>query len=417
MLGAGTVGGGVYTLLAKSSLANITKICVRDLKKPRDFTVNASITSFTDSVEDLMNDPNINCIIEVCGGTSLAKDVVLRALSSGKHVVTANKALIAQHMDELTTALSTAPGPPQFCYEAAVCGGIPIINALQSSYSSDSVTSISGICNGTTNYMLCKMEEGADYSEVLAEAQALGYAEADPTADVEGHDVRSKIAILAKLGFGVTVPVSTVPTKGISSITSVDFEYAKVLKSTIKLIGTASLTSVHSEHDGPLSVYVSPKMVPLTHMLANARGAGNAVQVDSSNMGTTGYIGPGAGRYPTANSVVSDVLRIARGESPATPFPKTGEVALQNDYTSMFYIRISIQDGLGIIRRVGELAEKHGVSINSVLQNDITDREKVDFVVTTEACLLSQVEGMCKDVEVEDFCNGGVLVMPIMGSD
>ncbi|GMH94961.1 hypothetical protein TL16_g13045 [Triparma laevis f. inornata] len=310
-IGGGTVGGGVYELLTRrisSPLACIKKICVRDLQKTRDFTVDPTCT-LTDSLDDVLNDETLNCIVEVMGGTGIAKDVVLRALSSGKHVVTANKALIAEHLGEIQKAIGEAEGSPSFAYEAAVCGAIPIINTLQSCYSGDNITSVMGICNGTTNFMLCKMEDGADYGEVLKEAQDLGFAEADPTADVEGHDVRAKISILAKLAYGVTVPITSIPTTGISSITSVDFEYAKSMNCTIKLIGTAARTSEHGEHDGPLTVYVAPKMVPTSHVMGGVGGAGNAVAVTSANMGLAAYTGPGAGRYPTANSIVADVMR------------------------------------------------------------------------------------------------------------
>ena len=273
-----------------------------------------------------------------------------------------------------------------------------------------------GICNGTTNYMLGKMEEGADYDVVLKEAQDLGYAEADPTADVEGHDVRAKIAILAKLAFGTTVPVESIPCRGISQLASIDFEYARLLDCTIKLVGTAVRQSQFGEHDGALSVYVAPKVVPKSHLLASARGCGNAVVVDSANLGIASYAGPGAGRYPTAHSVVADICRIASGATSADPFPlrSSASMEIDHDFSSPFYVRISFQDGLGIIRRVGELAERYGISIHSVLQNPISDRMMADFVVTTEMCRLSQVEAMCQDIEKEDFVHASPLYMPLL---
>jgi len=262
--------------------------------------------------------------------------------------------------------------------------------------------------------MLGKMEKGANYNAVLKEAQDLGYAEADPTADVEGHDVRAKIAILAKLAFGTTVPVNTIPCMGITELSTVDFEYAKLLGCTVKLVGTAARLSNYGEHDGSLSVYVSPKVVSNSHLLASARGSGNAVAVDSNNLGIASYTGPGAGRYPTANSVVADICRVAIGNTPVDPFPLQSNIDLDNDYTSPFYIRISFRDCLGIIRRVGELAEKHGVSIDSVLQNPIKDRMNADFVVTTEECKLSQVTAMCTEIGDETFAHGRPLCMPLL---
>jgi homoserine dehydrogenase len=257
------------------------------LDKPRDFELKAGTKLVTD-YEEILGDATINCVVELMGGTTHAKDVVFRAIAAGKHVVTANKALIAAYLPELQQALASNPSV-KFLYEAAVCGGIPIIHALHTDFLADKVTKIMGIMNGTTNFMVCKMEdEGWDYGVALKEAQRLGFAEADPTADVEGHDVQAKIALLAKLAFGKTVPWETVPTTGISKITSVDFEYAKTLKSTIKLVGTAV-----QNVDGSLAVFVAPNLVPLTSPLASAKGPGNMVVVSSENMGVSTLAGPG----------------------------------------------------------------------------------------------------------------------------
>lgn len=271
-----------------------------------------------------------------------------------------------------------------------------------------------GICNGTTNYMLGKMENGIDYGAVLKEAQALGFAEADPTADVEGHDVRAKIAIIAKLAFGTTVPVDSIPCKGITSISSIDFEYAKLLGCTIKLVGTAERLSDFSEHDGAVSISVTPKVVPLSHLLSSAKGAGNAITVKSANLGITSYTGPGAGRFPTANSIVADVCRVASGLAAVDPFPLESNIKIDNEYTSAFYIRVSFQDELGIIRKIGEFAETHGVSIASILQNPIKDRMMADFVITTEQCNVSQVESLCQQIGKQSFAHGEPIFMPML---
>lgn len=257
MVGGGTVGGGVYELIM-GRLKNttpkciISKICVRDINKQRDFAIDEKQTMLTTNFDDILNDSSIDMVVELMGGTGLAKTFVLESLKKGKSVVTANKALVADCLDEIDQVVKSTGS--KFAFEASVCGGIPIINTLQQCYSGDIIHEISGIMNGTTNYMLCKMETGADYDEVLKEAQDLGYAEADPTADVEGFDVRAKIAILAKLAFGQTVQVDSIPCTGISQLTSVDFEYAKLLGCTIKLIGTAKRLSKFGEFDGPLSV-------------------------------------------------------------------------------------------------------------------------------------------------------------------
>ena len=418
------------------SSPKITKICVRDIQKPRDFTIDNSHTELVTDVNSILNDDTIDLVIEVAGGTSSTiKGAVFDALRGGKSVVTANKALIAECLEEIVALVdevngaknnSSSKGVVKFGYEASVCGGIPIIHTLQSSYKGDIINEISGICNGTTNFMLGKMmDEGAEYDTVLKEAQDLGYAEADPTADVEGHDVRAKIAILAKLAFGITVPITQIPCKGITEISVVDFAYAKSMGCTIKLVGTAVRQSQFGEHDGALSVYVSPKLVPLDHLLAGATGCGNAVAVDSANLGTASFTGPGAGRYATANLVVADVMRMANGTCPLTPFPlssssssagtgSSNSIDIDNDFESAFYIRISFQDGLGIIRSVGDLAESQGVSIHSILQQPITDRMAADTVVTTESCKYSKVKALCELIEKEDFALSAPVFMPMI---
>ena len=418
-----TKGGGVYEIIMNrlaSSSAIITKICVRDVNKPRDFQIDPTKTQVVTDISSIINDDSIDLVIEVAGGTTFAKDAVFDALKGGKSVVTANKALIAEYLDEIETLVNelnadNSTKGVMFGYEASVCGGIPIIHTLQSAYKGDIINEISGIANGTTNFMLGKMEDGADYDDVLKEAQDLGYAEADPTADVAGHDVRAKIAILAKLAFGITVPIDTIPCIGITEISVVDFAYAKSMGCTIKLVGTAVRQSEFGEHDGALSVYVSPKLVPLNHLLASATGCGNAVAVDSANLGTASFTGPGAGRYATANSVVADAMRVVNGTCPSSPFPMvSNSIDIDNDFESAFYIRISFQDGLGIIRSVGDLAESQGVSIHSILQQPITDRMAADTVVTTEACKFSRVKALCELIEKEDFALSAPVFFPMI---
>jgi homoserine dehydrogenase len=454
MIGAGTVGGGVYEIImnrlgggkgtppndgASSSSSSskaptpiITKICVRDASRPRNFHVDPAITKIVTDVSSMVNDPDIDMVVEVAGGVTFAKDAVYASIRNGKSVVTANKALIAENMEELISMLGDANeneanarrGGVRFGYEASVCGGIPVIHALQSCYAGDIINEVMGICNGTTNFMLGKMEEGADYDAVLREAQELGFAEADPSADVEGYDVRAKIAILAKLAFGVSVPIDTIPCMGITNVSVVDFAYAKSMGCTIKLVGTAVRKSRFGEHDGALSVYVSPKLVPDDHLLASATGCGNALVVRSANLGLASYGGPGAGRYPTANSVVADIMRVANGTCPIAPFPPSASSSsssddddddeIDNDYESAFYVRVSFRDGLGIVRIIGELAESQGVSIHSILQRPITDRMAADTVVTTESCKLSQVEALCELIGREEFAICTPVFMPMI---
>ncbi|EWM24201.1 homoserine dehydrogenase [Nannochloropsis gaditana] len=408
LVGGGTVGGGVYDIVEHThkdffrslgAHVQVKRIAVRNLTKQRDFSV-AAHTELVGDWRLVLDDPEINTVIEVMGGITEAKEVVFGAIAKGKHVITANKALLAAYLPEIVDLLKKHP-QVKLGYEAAVCGGIPIIHTLQNDYLGDQVSQILGIMNGTTNFMLTKMESGADYGQVLAEAQALGYAEADPTADVEGHDVQAKIALLAKLAFGVHVPSDQIPTKGISSVASVDFEYARLLNATIKLLGMAQLSP-----DGKkLSVAVSPFIVPREHPIAGTNGSTNIVNISSRNLVSSSYIGPGAGRYPTANSIVSDLVRLARGLV-GPPFPVDRAMPLEPDYTSRFYIRLRIRDQLGVIRVVGEIAERHGVSIYAILQNPISDPNDIHFVVTTEPARHSQVQAFADDIEKQDFTKG-----------
>ena len=444
MIGAGTVGIGVYELLmnrlggggdSRSSLGSlgsnnstptsprtnntpiITKICVRDADKPRNFQINTSYTEIVTDVQSILNDKEIDIVVEVAGGVTFAKDAVYASIKSEKSVVTSNNVLISENLDEIITLLNEANTKKknvQFGYEASVCGGIPIIHTLQSAYKGDIINEVSGVVNGTTNFMLDKMEDGIDCEDALQEAQHLGYTEADPTADVEGYDGRAKIAILAKLAFGTTVPVESIPCIGISNVSVVDFEYARSMGCTIKLVGTAMRQSQYGMYDGALSVFVSPKLVPNNHLLASTMGCGNAVVINSANLGTCSYSGPGSGRYQAANSIVADIMRIANNIAPKIPFPLASNIEIDNDYVSAFYIRISFKDGLGIIRSVGELAETQGVSIHSVLQQPIEDRMAADTVVTTESCRLSQIEAFCALIAETEYALCAPVFMPMI---
>ncbi len=431
MVGAGTVGGGVYEIimgrLDRTNLGPtspylreciIDKICVRDLSKPRTFAISHR-TSVTTDLRSIIDDEGIDMVVEVMGGTGLAKTVVMESLKRGKSVVSANKALIAECLDEINDIVIKSEGKAQFAYEAAVCGGIPIIQVLQGCYSGDQLRRITGICNGTTNFMLGKMEEGVGYAQVLKEAQDLGYAEADPTADVEGYDVRAKIAIMAKLAFGRTIPISKIPCIGITKILPIDFDYAALLDSTIKIVGTAERIAATDTLNESLSVYVAPKIVSKSDPLASARGSGNIVAIESVNLGTTSYSGPGAGRYPTANSVVADIDRVASGNAYKSPFPLVSEIRINSDYSAPFYIRVFLRSTLSlkaVQKRVEEIAESNGLKINAMLKrNDIKNKKEItDFVVTTVECKESQVMGMCEDIRKEDFVQSTPFYMPLL---
>eukprot|EP00316_Scyphosphaera_apsteinii_P011838 CAMPEP_0119309340 /NCGR_PEP_ID=MMETSP1333-20130426/15041_1 /TAXON_ID=418940 /ORGANISM="Scyphosphaera apsteinii, Strain RCC1455" /LENGTH=438 /DNA_ID=CAMNT_0007313295 /DNA_START=153 /DNA_END=1469 /DNA_ORIENTATION=- len=425
IVGGGTVGGGIVEILSSrapmlhSSLGltvNIAKVCVKDKSKKRDFVLPAGCEVVED-VEDILNDESIQLVVEVMGGTGLAKDVVTRAITSGKHVVTANKALIAQDLPELQALVSKTNAdrvvPIQFGFEAAVCGGIPIIHALQRDFLADDVIQLSGIINGCTNFILSNMESGGkSYSEALKEASKLGYAEADPTLDVGGFDARSKLRILIKLAFGYDVAEDEIPVRGITEVTSTDFEYARLQGGTVKLLGVAKL-------DKPggcrISAFVSPVFVSEKNTLASINGATNAVQIASQSMANSVFVGQGAGRFPTANSCVSDILDICQGTS-AMPFPKSTPPGMKfvNSYTSAFYVRIRFRDGVGIIQSLGEIFAASGVSIFAILQNPIANRNDAQFVVTTDPVDVSKIKQACVALEATEWCLGDTFWMPVL---
>ena len=427
LVGGGTVGGGIVEILSKkadflkSSLdtdIRFSKIAVGNPDKPRDFEVPAGCEIVTD-VNAVLDDPEVDIVVEVMGGTTLAKDVVVGAIKKGKHVVTANKALIAADLPELQSLLdevnAARAGEPQvqFGFEAAVCGGIPIIHTLQRDLLGDEVTQLSGIINGCTNFILSNMAQGGlSYADALAEASALGYAEADPTLDVGGFDARSKLRIMMKLAFGLDVVEDEIPCRGITEITATDFEYAKLIGGTVKLLGIAK---IDEEDATRISAFVSPVFVPSSSTLSSINGATNAVQVASKSLQESVFVGQGAGRFPTANSCVSDILAIAQGDQSA-PFPKVAADGLHfvNSYKSPFYVRIRFRDGIGIIQSVGEEFSKCGVSIDSILQNPIEDPTDSQFVVMTDSVDVAAIKEACVKIEAQDWCLGNTFYMPVL---
>jgi homoserine dehydrogenase len=428
IFGGGTVGGGIVEILqqkapylealTQGTNLEIVKICVRDASKKRDFTIPAGC-EITDKYDDILKDDSIDLVVEVMGGTTDAKDIVYSSLRAGKDVVTANKALIAAYLPEIEGVLEQVnkdrDSNVEFRYEAAVCGGIPIIRSLQTDFVGDEIAMLSGIINGCTNFMLTAMDQGGKtYDEALAEASALGYAEADPTLDVGGFDARSKLRILMRLGFGVEVEEEEISCRGITELSKLDFQYAKMMGGTIKLVGVATTTSSPDK----IAAFVSPCYVTGDDSLASVNGATNAVEIKSKNLQSTTYIGQGAGRYPTANSCVNDILALAKGDKTPLPFnPSADDKIFVNNYDSVFYIRLRYRDGLGITRQCGEICEKHGVSIHSILQNPVTRKTDAAFVLITEKVALSSVKKVCTDLEELEWCRGPTFYMPVLRED
>jgi hypothetical protein len=293
-----------------------------------------------------------------------------------------------------------------------VCGGIPIIHALQRDFLGDDIVQLSGIINGCTNYILSSMSlSGASYADALADASKLGYAEADPTLDVGGFDARSKLKIMMKLAFGIDVEEDEIPCRGITDVSSTDFEYAGLIGGTVKLLGIAKLDAADPCR---ISAFVSPVFVSEESTLANINGATNAVEISSSSLQSSIFVGQGAGRFPTANSCVSDILAIASGGGTVPPFPKVADPSLKfvNSYKSAFYVRMRFRDGTGIIQQVGEIFAANGISIDSVLQNKIKDPNDAQFVVMTDEVDVQSMKKACAELESCDWCKGDIFYMP-----
>ena len=422
IFGGGTVGGGIVEILQSKAeefeeltgkKIEVAKICVRDASKERDFEIPSGCEIVTD-YDAILSDDSIDMVVEVMGGTTDAKNIVYDSLKAGKDVVTANKALIAAYLPEMEALIKEVNAKPEydveFKYEAAVCGGIPIIRSMQSDFVGDDVHMMSGIINGCTNFMLTNMDmNGQSYDEVLKKASELGYAEADPTLDVGGFDARSKLKILMRLAYGVDVDEDDISCRGITELTKVDFEYAKMLGGTIKLVGVAKRLD-----GGKLAAFVSPTYIANEDTLASVNGATNAIEVISKNLVESTYIGQGAGRFPTANSCINDIISLTKGDKSALPFNPVGDLQYVNDFESTFFIRLKYRDALGITRQCGEICEKYGVSIHSILQNPITSRSDAAFVLITEKVPLSNIKKVCAEVEGLDWCKGEVFYMPIL---
>jgi len=422
IFGGGTVGGGIVEILSKKKSyfqqltgknIEVKKVCVRDASKPRDFTLPEGCTVVT-SYDDILNDDDIDIAVEVMGGTTFAKDVVVGALKNGKSVVTANKALIAKDLGEIESLVSSLDGDTQFRYEAAVCGGIPIIRSMQSDFVGDEIKLMSGIINGCTNFMLTAMDrDGKSYDEALSQASELGYAEADPTLDVGGFDARSKLKILMRLAYGIDVEEDVISCRGITELTKIDFGYAKTLGGTIKLLGVAE-----KNDSGEVSAFVAPCYVTNDDPLSSVNGATNAIEVISDNLVSSIYIGQGAGRYPTANSCINDIVALAKGDTTPLPFnPKSSDAKFVNNYESVFFLRLSYRDQVGITRQVGEICEKHGVSIHSILQNPIAKSQESAFAIVTEKVEYAALVRVMADIEALNWCKGKPFYMPVLRED
>ena len=412
MLGCGTVGSQVARLMVanKADLTSragaeleLVKVAVRDTSLKRE---GISSNLITEDAQSVVNDPSIDLIIEVMGGISPAKELILTALKNGKSVVTANKALLAKEGAALYEAASNAN--VDLYYEAAVAGAIPILRPLRESLVGDQVLRIMGIVNGTTNYILTKMDEsGTAFSDALKQAQDLGFAEADPTADVEGFDAADKAAILAGLAFHSRVTDKDVYREGITKITAADVKVAKAMDMVIKLLAITELTS-----EGEISVRVHPALISRNHPLASVRESFNAVFVQARSAGEMMFYGRGAGGEPTASAVLGDLVAIARHKVLGGIGPKESDYASLNiaaigQTKTRYLIRLNVADKPGVLESVAHVFASHGVSIQTVRQSGIGDKAELIVMThsSTELALATTVKDLGKLPVVTDVAS------------
>jgi homoserine dehydrogenase len=401
MLGCGVVGSQIARLLVenKSDLTSraganleLVKVAVKNINTKRE---GISSSLLTDDAKSVVDDPEIDLIIEVIGGISPAKELILTAIKNGKSVVTANKALLAQAGAELYTAADNAN--VDLYYEAAVAGAIPILRPLRESLVGDQVHRIMGIVNGTTNYILTKMDEsGTAFDDALKQAQALGFAEADPTADVEAIDAASKAAILAGLAFHSRVSDADVYREGITKITATDVKVAKAMDMVIKLLAIAELTP-----EGEISVRVHPALISRTHPLASVRESFNAVFVEAKSAGQLMFYGKGAGGEPTASAILGDLVAVARHKVSGGIGPKESDyadlkIAKIGQTKTRYLIRLNVADKPGVLESVAHVFAAHGVSIQTVRQTGAGD--KAELIVMTHSSTESALSETVKDL-------------------
>ena len=381
--GLGTVGGGTFNVLQRNA-AEISRRAGRGIEVARiaarhlNPACNTGDTPITEDVFEVVNDPEIDVIIELIGGYGVALDVVMQAIANGKHVVTANNALIAVHGNQIFEAASKQG--VMVAFEASVAGGIPIIKALREGLAANQIDWVAGIINGTGNFILTEMrDKGRTFDDVLAEAQMLGYAEADPTFDVEGIDAAHKLTILASIAFGIPLQFDKAYTEGISKLTTADVRYAEAFGYRIKHLGIARRTA-----DG-VELRVHPTLIPADRLIANVNGVMNAIMVNGDAVGSTLYYGAGAGAEPTASSVVADVIDVVRALT-TDPNNRVPHLAFQADSLSdlavlpvtavetAYYLRIQAKDRPGVLAKVATILSERGINIESILQKEVEEQ-------------------------------------------
>ena len=410
ILGFGTVGSAVARILCdqpQHSPLRLTQIFNRNVDRKRVDWVNDDVRWSSDVEQVLASDADI--IVELVGGLDPAGDWVSRALISGKSVVTANKKLIAQHGPQLSALAHKHGGA--LAFGASVAGGVPVIDALQEGLAGDQLYKVCGVLNGTCNYILTKVErEGVSFEAALAEAQSAGFAEADPTDDVDGFDARAKLVILSRIGLKAVVQPEQIPCSSIRSLGAVDFIYAHDLGCTIRQISRAE------RRDGHIYASVQPALVPIESPMAHITGSLNIVLSTGKYGGQTAFSGHGAGGHSTAVAVVSDLLDIARGRRGANVRQRAAadELPVTGNFASKYYLRFTVRDRSGIVAAIANALAAHGINIDALLQKPGFDKDALPFVVTLEHCPAEQLEKAMHDIRKLDFLVHAPLTMPIL---
>jgi len=428
LVGFGTVGTGVAKiLLGNRALIQrrvgvpVELVRVVDLDITRDRGVSLPPGMLTTDVGQILDDPSIDIVLELIGGYDAAKRVILDAMARGKQVVTANKALLAVHGEEIFEA--AARRRVDLGFEASVGGGIPVIRALTEGLAANTILSIYGIINGTSNYILSRMtSEGQGFKEVLAEAQRAGYAEADPTFDVAGVDSAHKLSIMVSLAYGTPVNFKEVYTEGITRLTPLDITYAKEFGYTIKLLGIAKFS------DGEVEARVHPTMIPSTSPVAHVEGIYNAIQLAGDAVGDIVLYGQGAGSMPTGSAVVSDVIAIARnlltgatGRVPPASFQQDQRRPLRirrmEEIVSLYYLRFMVLDRPGVLSQISGVLGRHGISISSVLQQGRKEGQTVPVVIMTHTSTERDVQASLREIDRMPFISEPTTLIRVEGQD
>ncbi len=420
LLGIGTVGGGTFTVLQRNCEEitrragrpiRITVVADKNLELAKQLTGGAC--RLTDDAFSVVSDPEVDIVIELIGGYGVAKHLVMQAIANGKHVVTANKALLATHGNEIFKAAQDKG--VMIGFEAAVAGGIPIIKAVREGLTANRIEWIAGIINGTTNFILSEMrDKGLSFDTVLKEAQRLGYAEADPTFDIEGVDAAHKITLLASLAFGIPVQFEKAYIEGISKLDAVDIKYAEQLGYRIKLLGIARRTPEGIE------LRVHPTLIPTKRLIANVEGAMNAVLVQADAVGATLYYGKGAGAEPTASAVIADLVDITRMHT-ADPENRVPHLAFQPDamvdlpilpiseVVTSYYLRLRVQDQPGVLADITRILADEQISIDAVIQKEPADGEtQTDLIMLTHQTREKHIKAAIEKIEALGVVAGHV---------